>query len=156
MIDQRDMDSQVFINMLICYKKLKQSEEALNLISANQAFYSINAQAHFIIGEIYLEKESYEEAKKEFLMSVERDDTNPFPYLYLASLSLRENDLNEAKTFLSKANSLNQDLSSIDFLYAQIYYKERNLNEAKKYAQQAGQKSDEYKTFYRSTSSKDL
>lgn len=140
-------DRDLLINMLLCYRRLGQPQKVLDLADLHLEF-SNEAYVHFIVGLAYFDLENFTQAKQELLLSANLDPENFVPYLYLAQVALRENDLQGAKGFLAKAQNISHSsVASIDFMFAQIYYKQGMLASAKKYAQSAIVKAQDNQSF---------
>jgi tetratricopeptide (TPR) repeat protein len=139
-ISAKTFDEQTFINMIICFKEMNMLSQALNL--ANQWKEFDMPETHFIIATVYYNLRDYERAKKEFLTSIQ-EDKNYYPsYMYLAAIALSQNELKLALQYLDNAQELDNNLLSIDFIRAQVYYKQKNYAHAKKFAQNAAKKTE--------------
>jgi tetratricopeptide (TPR) repeat protein len=152
-ISRNGFDRETFINMLLCYREMAMRLEALDLIGKNQRFF-IGAYPHFLAGTIYMELKNYNKAKEEFLISSKAQPDNFAPYLYLATINVKEGNLSEAKDLLSTVLALNPDLAVADFMFAQLYYKEGDRLRAKQYAQNAVRKSQTKNPFIKEQAQK--
>ena len=74
-----------------------------------QAQVAKGSEKAFSKGEAHLAKKDYEAAQRAYRRSIELDSNNAEAYLRLAGLARRENKLDESKSDLIKAISLDRE-----------------------------------------------
>jgi tetratricopeptide (TPR) repeat protein len=150
-IDPENFNKHALINILLCYRNLNEPDK---LLAAAQAHPNLlnDGYIRLIIGWTYFEMYELEKARQNLIESTKLSPQNFVPYLYLARLSLTENNLAQSEQYLLTAAKLENNSASIDFMLAQVYYKKGDLNKARKHARQAIVKSNDPMSFTAHTS----
>ena len=94
-------------------------------------------QARLYLGRVYLERENYKEALKQFNRIKERLDTYPSLNFYLSKLYLLVDDLKKAKALALNEVKANPNIVDGHVLLANIELKEGNKNEAEEILKRA-------------------
>lgn len=104
------------------YYKAGQYDNAITLLERNMSTAADKALAQYYLGQAYLAKNEVAKAKAAFDAGMAADAENPYNYVGLGSLQLRDGNVAAAKDLFKKAQSLAKKNTEVTVDIARAYY----------------------------------